>query len=117
MSSADGTSLRTGFTIIEVLVAMAMAGLLCMTYLGALRHSAGFANDASRVIANVALAQEYLATRPIGGQQSPVSQWTPWENDENREWRLETRSLSPYTLYILGTRVDGVSMNWTWVAP
>lgn len=108
---------REGFTLIEVLVALAVASLLCVAYIGVMRQSAQFAGDAQDAMRNVAIAQEYFIQNTFTARRLPTPDWITWQGESLGEWRLATEDAGGHAKMILETRVAGVAMQWPWFMP
>lgn len=122
-----------GFSLLEVLVALAVAAILATSLLGLVHQNVTMAGEAWEVQAHLDLAQEVLLTKsPYLRQVSPVS-WTSGPADAR--WRLTRderaqpafrhgfedgpQNATPFapTRMQLFTSIRTRQMEWMWLEP
>lgn len=69
---------RAGFSLLEVLVALAVAAILATSLLGLIQQNVTMANEAWEVQAHLDMAQELLLTRSPYSRLLAATGWTAW---------------------------------------
>lgn len=103
--------------MVEVLVAIAITSILCTTYIGVSRQSARFAGDIQAAVKNINIAQEYFIQNSFTQRRAPVPEWVAWQGDERGDWRLSSATENSLTKMVLETKVDDISVQWSWLLP
>lgn len=125
---------KTGFTVVEVLVAVTVAAVLASTFIAAQRASMHMAEGTVRGWKMLNVSQEILSERRFSGLTSPSPAFINWDPDGNVRWRLSKLPAQPdlddrvgvelpntklrrLRLYVLETEVDGDLDRWDWYGP
>jgi prepilin-type N-terminal cleavage/methylation domain-containing protein len=77
-----------GFSLVEVIVALMVAGILTLSLIGGQRRQADMVSSILTSWRHVNLAQEFLAQRPPATIQMSSSSWLPWPEADGAQWRL-----------------------------
>lgn len=105
---------KNGFSLIEVIVAMAIAATLSISFLGVQRQSALMA-QASKDSWNVLnLSQDVLAHKYPEGVNVVSSGWISWPGPPPGHFKIgvETLSSTGVGYYSIETRAEEYSMEW-----
>lgn len=79
---------EAGFTLVEVLVALAVAAILALTLIGGQRQSLNLASSALATWDHLNFSQELLAANPPQKQETEYADWVAWPEREGAEWRF-----------------------------
>lgn len=109
-------SARRGFTLIEVIVALMVAGVLCSAFLGSQAQNIFFIDHAALNWEQVNFAQQLL-TEHDQATLSATMDWVPDPDDGRREWMVESRASALGVRNRMTTSVDGAKAEWEWVQP
>ena len=116
-----------GFTLIEVLVALTVAGILSVAFIGLQRQAIDMALNANRDWDHMNMFQDFLVHR----KEDEVTQaWIPWPESPDAEWRQsqelirleqieEVRRRRGFGNIVviqttLQARMYGTQMTWDW---
>lgn len=131
---------QDGFTLIEILVALVVAGVMVMGYVGLSQRSVLMVESTREAWDNINFAQEFLSKKPFNEEQDPslsFDRWPDW-TDKEAYWKLNKESirmwdemppdfgnissdsmseLGEMQRYTLETRVGNSNLSWEWIAP
>jgi prepilin-type N-terminal cleavage/methylation domain-containing protein len=123
---------EAGFSLIEVLIALAVAGILALGLVTAQGHSLTTTARAEDLWRNINLAQALLAGRSnVACESHPV--WVAWPDIQGASWKQSeefssdflsqtgsvavNREISAYKICRLWTRTRETSMVWDRLVP
>lgn len=78
-----------GFSLIEVIVALTVASILLLAYLGGQRSGLSMVEATATTWEQINYAESFLLTRSFETQTTAGDSWLPWPDIEGAEWRLE----------------------------
>ena len=108
---------QTGFSLLEVLMALIVASILAATLLGAQRHSMLLADINKGTWEALNLGQDILLSKPLRDITTPVPSWVEWTAAPGSRFRLtrERMAGSEYAeQFRLETEIAGQSVTWEW---
>ncbi len=105
---------KSGFSLIEIIVALTIAATLSMSFLGVQRQSALMAQASKDSWDVLNLSQDILAQKYPEGLNVVSSGWIPWPGPPEGNFRLalETVSSSGIGYYTLETRSGEYTLDW-----
>ncbi len=107
-----------GFSLLEVIIALAVAAILASSLLSMQNQSARYMEMSRDSLRCLDLTQDILAARfPKDIQASPS--FIRWSEEVEGEWRIETSRSGGADTIMLDVRTGGYSMSWSWsrIAP
>lgn len=103
-----------GFSLIEILVALTIAAVLSISFLGVQRQNALMAQASADTWESLNLSQDVLAHKYPDGFNVISSGWISWPGPPSGRIRVGIESISASGVgeYTLETEASGYSMLW-----
>lgn len=107
-------SMKNGFSLIEIIVALTIAATLSLSFLGVQRQSALMAQSSKDSWDVLNLSQDILSHKYPDGLNVVSSGWIPWPGPPQGQFRvgLETVSSKGFGFYTLQTSSGEYTLDW-----
>ncbi|WP_320171805.1 prepilin-type N-terminal cleavage/methylation domain-containing protein [Maridesulfovibrio sp.] len=103
-----------GFSLIEIIVALTIAAILSISFLGVQRQSALMAQSSKDSWDVLNMSQDILGHKYPDGMSVVSSGWIPWPGPPAGDFRVKVESISSVGVgfYSLQTRSGEYTLDW-----
>ena len=134
MIHARGGTSSPGFSLVEVIVALAVAATMVIAYISLTEKSLFMVSGTRSIWENINYAEEFLGQNTFTEITNFSAMFNQWDDRKEAYWRVSRKEIQPWddlppdfgtivkqnddipTLYryTLETKLDGAVMSWVW---